>query len=89
MMKDHNCCYYNCPEPGAFYIGPNGGDSFWICFSHLDRWNQNRARFLADGGGCEMEELGELLERGVGTILLCKILGRSFPVKAPSSSRPI
>lgn len=59
VMKDHNCCYYNCPEPGTIHIGPNGGDSHWICFRHLDRWNQNRARFLADGGGCEMEELGE------------------------------
>lgn len=56
------CCYYNCLVPGTIHIGPNGGDSHWICFRHLDRWNQNRARFLADGGGCEMEELGELLE---------------------------
>lgn len=62
MMKDHACRYYHCPEPGTVHIGPSGGDSHWICFLHLDRWNQNRARFLADGGGCEMEELGELLE---------------------------
>lgn len=62
MMKDHNCCYYNCPEPRTIHIGPTGGDSHWICFRHLERWNQNRARFLADGGGCEMEELGELRE---------------------------
>jgi hypothetical protein len=61
-LKEHNCCYCNCPEPGTIHIGPNGGDSHWICFRHLDRWNQNRARFLADGGRCEMEELGELLE---------------------------
>jgi len=61
MMKDHNCCYYNCPEPGTIHIGKNGGDSHWICFRHLDRWNQNRARFVRDGGGCEMQELGELL----------------------------
>lgn len=62
-LKDHNCCYYNCPEEGTVHIGPNGGDSHWICFRHLERWNQNRACFLADGGGCEMQELGELLEQ--------------------------
>lgn len=27
MMKDHNCCYYNCPEPGTVRFGPDGGDS--------------------------------------------------------------
>lgn len=58
MMKDHNCCYDNCPEPGTIRIGVNGGDSHWICFRHLEQWNANRARFLADGGGCAMEELG-------------------------------
>jgi hypothetical protein len=57
-MKNHPCCYRECPEPGTIHIGINGGDSHWICFRHLDRWNQNRARFLADGGGCEMQELG-------------------------------
>jgi hypothetical protein len=60
-MRTHACCYANCPEPGTIHIGPNGGDSNWICFRHLDRWNQTRARFLADGGGCEMQELGEPL----------------------------
>jgi hypothetical protein len=40
----------------------DGGDSHWICSHHLNKWNADRARFLADGGGCEMEELGELLE---------------------------
>jgi len=59
-MKDFDCCYYQCPEEGTIHIGANGGDSHWICFRHLGRWNQTRARFLADGGGCEMEELGEL-----------------------------
>ena len=54
-MKDFDCCYYNCPEPGTIHIDVNGGDSHWICFRHLDRWNADRARFLADGGGCEME----------------------------------
>lgn len=60
-MKEHNCCYYNCPELGLVHIGTNGGDSHWICCLHLDHWNANRARFLADGGRCEMEQLGELL----------------------------
>ena len=26
-----------------------------------NKWNADRARFLADGGGCEMQRLGELL----------------------------
>ena len=43
------------------HIGVNGGDSHWICFYHLNKWNADRARFLADGGGCEMQRLGELL----------------------------
>jgi hypothetical protein len=64
MMKDHNCCYDNCPEPGTIHIGVNGGDSHWIRLRHLDRWNADRVRFLADGGGCAMEELGEPLETG-------------------------
>ena len=33
----------------------------WICFRHLERWNETRDRFLADGGGCEMQRLVELL----------------------------
>jgi hypothetical protein len=36
--------------------------SHWICFRHLEKWNADRDRFLADGGGCEMQELGELLD---------------------------
>jgi hypothetical protein len=59
-MKEHACCYANCPRQGAIHIGVNGGDCHWICWHHLDRWNQTRARFLAEGG-CEMEELGEPL----------------------------
>lgn len=55
--------HINCHEPGAIHIGINGGDSRWICFRHLERWNKNRARLRADGGGCEMQELGELLGR--------------------------
>ena len=65
-MTTHACCYANCPEPGTIHIGMNGNpDTNWICFRHLDRWNQNRARFLADGEGCEMEGLGELVEEPV------------------------
>lgn len=60
-IKDHACCYYQCLEPGTIHIGTNGSDSHWICFRHLDRWNQARARFIAQGLPCEMEELGELL----------------------------
>ena len=62
ILTDHSCCYADCPDEGVFHIGPNGGDSHWICFRHLNQWNQTRVRFLADGGGCEMEQLGELLE---------------------------
>jgi hypothetical protein len=58
----HDCCYHNCPRGGVVHIGANGGDSHWICSRHFDRWNQTRARFLADGGGCEMQRLGELLD---------------------------
>jgi hypothetical protein len=61
-MNYHVCCYINCPAPGTIHTGVNGSDSHWICFSHLERWNQTRARLLADGGGCEMQELGPLLE---------------------------
>jgi hypothetical protein len=57
QVEDHACCYADCPDEGVFHIGPNGGDSHWICFRHLERWNQNRARFLADGLPCAMEEL--------------------------------
>ncbi len=61
-MKDHPCCYFNCDQPSAIHIGVNGNpETHWICFRHLDKWNANRARFLADGPGCEMEELGALL----------------------------
>lgn len=38
----------------------NGGDNRWICFRHLEKWNADRDRFLADGG-CGMQRLGELL----------------------------
>jgi hypothetical protein len=62
-ITDHTCCYANCPEPATIHIGVNGNpDTHWICWRHLERWNQTRARFIADGGGCEMEELGEPLE---------------------------
>ena len=43
------------------HIGANGSESHWICWRHLSRWNQTRARFFGDGGGCAMKELGELL----------------------------
>ena len=59
-MKEHPCCYYQCPEEGTIHIGVNGGDSHWICFRHLEKWNADRDRFLADGG-CKMQRLGELL----------------------------
>jgi len=49
------------PEIGTIHIGANGGDSHWICFRHLEKWNADRARFLADSGRCEMQRLGELL----------------------------
>jgi hypothetical protein len=62
-MTTHACCYINCAEPGTIHIGENGGDSHWICFRHLDCWNQTRARLIAAGLPCEMEKLGELLFR--------------------------
>jgi len=63
-MRYFECCYARCPEPGTIHIGINGGDSHWICWIHYAKWNARRARFLADSGGCEMEELGEPLETG-------------------------
>ena len=60
-LKERNCCYYNCPEPGAIHIGVNGGDSHWICWVHYDKWNADRDRFRRDGRGCEMQRLGKLL----------------------------
>jgi len=57
-MKDHPCCYIDCPEPGAIHIGVNGNpDTHWICFYHFDLWHAQRDRFRADGLPCEMEEL--------------------------------
>jgi hypothetical protein len=60
-MKDHICCYINSPEPGTIHIGVNGGDSPWIRFCHYDRWNATAPASSADGGGYEMQGLGELL----------------------------
>jgi hypothetical protein len=61
-MKKHVCCYIDCPEPGTIHIGPNGNsDTHWICFRHYRAWHDTRARFLARGLPCEMEELGELV----------------------------
>jgi hypothetical protein len=60
---DHDCCYDRCPEEGTIHIGVNGNpDTHWICWVHYYKWNADRSRFLADGGGCQMQELGELLE---------------------------
>jgi len=49
------------PSAATIHVGV-GGDSHWICFRHYYKWNADRARFLADGGGCAMQKLGELLE---------------------------
>jgi hypothetical protein len=35
IMKNHDCCYYHCPEEGTIHIGANGGDAHWICWRHL------------------------------------------------------
>ena len=35
-------------------------DMHWICFRHLEKWNAQRVRFPADGGGCKMQRIGEL-----------------------------
>jgi len=52
------CCYYKCDRPGTIYIGENGNpDTEWICRFHRDKWNSDRARFLAEGLPCAMEEL--------------------------------
>ena len=52
------CCYNKCDRPGTIHIGENGNpDSEWICAYHRDKWNADRARFLADGLGCQMQGL--------------------------------
>ena len=57
-MRNHDCCYNECPRPGVIFIPENGDpDSEWICDYHRDKWNADRARFLADGLVCEMKEL--------------------------------
>src|ERR1039457_828707 len=58
----HDCCYVNdapsCERPGTIYIGENGNpDTDWICAHHFDKWHADRARFIAEGVPCEMEEL--------------------------------
>jgi hypothetical protein len=81
----HECCYHNCPREGVVHIGVNGNpDTHWICFHHLSKWNTDRSRFLADGGGCQMQELGELLREkstsrmaGTGILTLAFIQRRS------------
>ncbi|MGD0909898.1 MAG: hypothetical protein ABSA96_20125 [Candidatus Acidiferrales bacterium] len=45
-MKDFDCCYFQYPEEGTIHIGANGGDSHWICFRHLEKWNADSARFI-------------------------------------------
>lgn len=60
--KDQPCCYFNCDQPGAIHIGVNGNpETHWICFHHLNEWNADHARFIAQGLPCEMQELGEPL----------------------------
>jgi len=57
-MRNHDCCYNECPRPGVIFIGENGNpDSQWICIHHYDKWHVDRNRFLMDGLGCAMEEL--------------------------------
>lgn len=52
------CCYHKCENPGTIYIGETGNPhSQWICVPHYDRWYADRARFLSDGLGCQMEEI--------------------------------
>jgi hypothetical protein len=48
----------SCERPGTIYIGENGNpDTDWICAHHFDKWHADRARFIAEGVPCEMEEL--------------------------------
>jgi hypothetical protein len=52
------CCYYRCDRPGTIQIGKNGNPGTeWICAYHRDKWNADRARFLAEGLPCQMQEL--------------------------------
>jgi hypothetical protein len=66
-MTFHDCCFYKCDRHGTIFIGKNGDpETEWICEHDRDKWNADRNRFIADGGGCEMQKLGELLEPSTG-----------------------
>ena len=52
-----DCCYANCYRPGTIHIKNANSDAQWICSYHRNRWNFDRARFLADGRPCSMELL--------------------------------
>ncbi len=56
QMNEYPCCFWHCLEEGVIHIGFNGGDSHWICWRHYIWWSETRARLLADGGPCEMEQ---------------------------------
>jgi hypothetical protein len=57
-MEHHNCCYSRCERPGSLFIGAtSNAETDWICAYHRDKWNADRARFLADGLPCQMQEL--------------------------------
>jgi hypothetical protein len=55
---EHHTCYYECDRPGVIFVGENGNpDTEGICAYHRDKWNGDRARFLAEALPCQMEEL--------------------------------
>ena len=57
-MEHHDCCYDKSDRPGASFIGENDGnpDTEWVCEYHRDKWNANRALFIAEGLPCQMKK---------------------------------
>jgi hypothetical protein len=52
------CCYYKCGRPGTIYIDANGyRDAELDMCIRRDKWNADRARFIADGPPCQTREL--------------------------------
>jgi hypothetical protein len=47
--QQHDCCYYQCPEPGTIHLKNANPDNKWICRNHFDKWHADRARSSRTG----------------------------------------
>jgi hypothetical protein len=56
-MEQLTCCYYKCDRAGTTHVGENGNPATeWICAYHRDKWNADRARFIAERIPSPMQE---------------------------------